>query len=89
MLILAKDAPDAYAKFRLVVERCKERNLVLKMAKSWLGFREVEFFGYACRHKSFEVAKAKKEALANIEFPNSTKKAKEYSSLASPPTMHN
>ena len=35
MLILAKDAPDAYAKFRLVVERCKERNLVLKMAKSW------------------------------------------------------
>ena len=76
MLILAKDAPDAYAKFRLVVERCKQRNLVLKMAKSWLGFREVEFFGYTCRHKSFEVAKAKKEALANIEFPNSTKKAR-------------
>ena len=44
MLILCKDSKDAFEKFKIVVERCKERNLVLKMAKSWLGFRKVEFF---------------------------------------------
>jgi hypothetical protein len=76
MLILCKDAQDAFEKFKFVVERCIERNLVLKLAKSWLGFREVEFFGYTCRHKSYEVAKAKKEALDNIEFPTNTKKAR-------------
>ena len=76
MLILCTDADDAFKKFKLVIERCLERNLVLKMAKSWLGFRKVEFFGYTCRHKSYEVAANKKEALNNIEFPTTTKKAR-------------
>ena len=76
MLILCTDAQDAFQKFRIVVEKCAERNLVLKMSKSWLGFRKVEFFGYTCRHKSYEVSVEKKEALNNIEFPNTTKKAR-------------
>ena len=76
MLILCKDEQDAFDKFTKVVDRCIERNLVLKLAKSWLGFREVEFFGYTCRHKSYEVAKAKKEALNSIEFPNNIKKSR-------------
>jgi hypothetical protein len=76
MLILARDAADAFKKFKLVVERCLERNLILKMAKSWLGFRKVEFFGYTCKHKSYEVSANKKEALGNIEFPTTTKKAR-------------
>jgi hypothetical protein len=76
MLILCKDSKDAFEKFKKVVERCKERNLVLKMAKSWLGFRKVEFFGYTCQHKSYEVSHSKKEALLSIEFPNTIKKAR-------------
>ena len=76
MLILCTDYQDAFRKFKLVVDRCIERNLVLKMAKSWLGFKKVEFFGYTCQHKSYEVSVAKKEALNNIEFPTSTKKAR-------------
>jgi hypothetical protein len=76
MLILCTDAQDAFKKFQVIIERCLERNLVLKMAKSWLGFRKVEFFGYTCRHKSYEVAANKKEALNNIEFPTTTKKAR-------------
>jgi hypothetical protein len=76
MLILCTDPDDAFRKFKLVIERCIERNLVLKMAKSWLGFRKVEFFGYTCQHKSYEVSASKKEALNEIPFPNTTKKAR-------------
>ena len=76
MLLLATDPADAFRKFKIVIDICKERNLKLKMAKSWLGFRKVEFFGYTCRHKSYEVSASKKEALNNIEFPNTTKKAR-------------
>ena len=77
MLILATDPADAFNKFKKVIERCLERNLVLKMAKSWLGFRKVEFFGYTCVHKSYEVSKDKKEALGKLEFPKTTKQARQ------------
>jgi hypothetical protein len=76
IVVFCTDAQDAFKKFKIVVEKCAQRNLVLKMAKSWIGFRTVEFFGYTCRHKSFEESKSKKEALGNIEFPNNTKKAR-------------
>ena len=76
MLILAEDFQDAYRKFEIIIDKCIERNVKLKMAKSWLGFSEVNFFGYVCRHKSYQVSPDKKEALANIPMPTSTKLAR-------------
>ena len=76
MLILANDPQDAYEKLERVIDRCLERNIKLKMAKSWLGFKKVNFFGYVCKHKSYEVCPDKKEALANIPMPSSTKQAR-------------
>ena len=76
MLILANDPQDAYQKFEKVIDRCIERNLKLKMPKSWLGFRKVDFFGYVCRHKSYEVNPEKKEALGKIPMPTNTKQAR-------------
>ena len=76
MLILARDAADGFMKFKRIVEIALEKNLKLKMAKTWLGFRKVDFFGYVCRHKSFEVSPDKKEALAQIPMPDTYKKAR-------------
>ena len=76
MLILAKDYEDGFEKLKFIVRRCKERNLKLKMAKTWLGFTEVKFFGYLCKHKTYEVSPDKKEALAKLELPTSHTKAK-------------
>ena len=76
MLILANDAKDAYEKFEKIIDRCIERNVKLKMPKSWLGFRKVDFFGYVCRHKSYEVNPDKKEALGKIPMPTNTKQAR-------------
>ena len=76
MLILAEDAQDAYRKFEKILDKCIERNVKLKMPKSWIGFREVNFFGYVCKHKSYQVSPDKKEALAKIPFPTTTKQAR-------------
>jgi hypothetical protein len=46
ILVLADTYDDAYSKFQRVIDRCHERNVVLKMAKSWMGFEEAKFFGY-------------------------------------------
>ena len=56
--------------------KCIERNVKQKIAKSWLDFREINFFGYVCRHKSYQVSPNKKEALANIPMPTSAKLAR-------------
>ena len=45
LLVLATDYEDAYIKTEKVIDRCKEYNLYLKFSKTWLGFREVKFFG--------------------------------------------
>jgi hypothetical protein len=76
MLVLCTDAQDAFEKFKIVIDICLKNNIVLKMSKSWFGFRLVEFFGYTCQHKCYEVSKNKKEALNQIEFPNNQKKAR-------------
>ena len=76
LLLLASDMQDAMRKLKLIIERCIKHNVKLKMAKSFLGFTEVKFFGYTCRHKSYEVSKDKKEALGLIQMPNSMTKAR-------------
>jgi hypothetical protein len=76
LLILAHDSKDLYDKIEKVIQRCSERNVKLKMAKSWLGFEEVNFFGYVCKHKSYQVSPDKKTALADIPMPDNTKKAR-------------
>lgn len=76
MLVLAEDMADGFEKFKKVVNKCKESNIKLKMAKSWLGFRQTDFFGYLCKHKTFGVHPDKKEALSQIPFPTTTHKAR-------------
>jgi hypothetical protein len=76
LLILANDPKDLYDKIEKIIDRAAERNVKLKMPKSWLGFEEVNFFGYVCKHKSYQVSPDKKTALAEIPMPDTTKKAR-------------
>ena len=45
----------------------------MKMAKTWLGFKEVKFFGYKCQKGFYSLTEDRKEALLKIPFPTSTK----------------
>jgi hypothetical protein len=73
ILILAHDYQDAYEKFVKFVDRCCERGVVLKFAKSWLGFQQVKFFGYKVTPGKFEMDEDRKAKLLAIEMPKSTK----------------
>jgi hypothetical protein len=48
-LILASDYAHATAKLELVLLRCQNHGLVLKIRKSWIGTEVVTFFGYEVR----------------------------------------
>ncbi len=73
LLVLATDFQDAYNKVNTVFDLCLKHNLFLKFSKTWLGFPEVKFFGYICRHKSYSLSQERKDSLQGIPFPTSKK----------------
>jgi hypothetical protein len=56
-LVLADSYKDAYSKFQRVSDRCYERNVVLKMAKSWMGFEQAKFFAYEISQGKYRLGK--------------------------------
>ena len=81
ILILAKSYQDGYEKLETFLDRCIKHNVALKFSKSWLGFREVNFFGYLCKHKSYELTEDRKKALDDIPFPESGNRVKKMRSM--------
>ena len=73
ILVLANTFDEAYEKLELVLKKAAEYNIILKMAKTWLGYRTVKFFGYEITHGSYELGKERKEAIQAIEFPKNQK----------------
>lgn len=78
LLVLADDNEDAYRKCELILDRCKERNLVLKFSKTWLGNNSVEFFGYKCSYDRFELTEKRKQSIMEIPFPTTTKQMQRF-----------
>jgi hypothetical protein len=78
LLVCAHDYDDAYRKLQLVIDRAHERNVVLKMAKSWLGVKKVRFLGYDVTHGKFEMGEDRKAEIMKMEFPKGTKKMQSF-----------
>jgi hypothetical protein len=81
ILLLAHNYQDAYDKLDKFLQRCEERNIVLKMSKSWLGFLEVKFFGYEVRHDSYQLGDERKGVIERIVFPKSVKETQSFLGL--------
>jgi hypothetical protein len=73
ILVCANTMDEAYNKLKLVLQRAHDLNIVLKMSKTWLGFRSVQFFGYKITGPQIELTAERKQAIQDIEFPKSTK----------------
>lgn len=78
LLVLAIDEQDAYNKCAKILSRCNERNLVLKFSKTWLGFDSVEFFGYKCSYKKFELTDKRRNAIMEMPFPKNLKQMQRF-----------
>ena len=77
-LLLANTYEDAYEKLEIVIDRCIERNVYLKFAKTWLGFREVKFFGYLCKENKYGLTDERKNSIDQIPFPTKTKQMQSF-----------
>jgi len=71
LLVLCEDWDDAYRKLELILDRCKERNLFLKFSKTFLGYPEVNFFGYECKENSYGLSADRRDQIDKIPFPTS------------------
>jgi hypothetical protein len=76
ILVLANDYNDAFQKLVKVIERCKEKNIVLKLSKSRFGVKQVEFFGYVCSGGSYSLSQERINEVAAIPFPTGSNKVK-------------
>ena len=70
MLVLANDYDDAFQKLVKVIERCKEKNIILKLSKSRFGVKQVEFFGYVCSGGSYTLSQERIKEVTAIPFPS-------------------
>ena len=73
ILLLAHDYKDAFMKLKLVIKRCHDFNLILKLKKSWFGVTEVTFFGYKVGQGKWELSDERKRAISLIQFPTTKK----------------
>ena len=87
-LILATNFSDACSKLHLVLIRCQEHRLVLKMKKSWIGTDMVTFFGYEVRPGSWELLQSRKASIAAMLFPTTQKQMQSFLGAANFFDMH-
>jgi hypothetical protein len=78
LLVLATDYDDAYRKCEMILDRCISRNVFLKFSKTWLGFPEVNFFGYVCNKQGYRLSDDRKNALNEIPFPKNVKQMQSF-----------
>jgi hypothetical protein len=69
ILILATDKKDGLEKMKLVIGRCHERNIHLKLSKCKFGIRQVEFFGYVIEDGKYALSEERATAVTSIQFP--------------------
>jgi len=73
ILLGATTPEDAVNKFKRFLERAKKHNVFLKMAKTWLGFENVKFFGYLVSRGKYEMDEGRKKAIMEFVMPTSAK----------------
>jgi hypothetical protein len=75
ILICAHTLQELYDNFEKVIDRCIERNLYCKFAKTYCGINEATFFGYKIKHDGYQLTRERKDAILNIAFPTTLKQA--------------
>lgn len=78
ILILANTYEEAYDKMKIFLARARKCNVILKLKKTWLGFQEVTFFGYLCKHRSYSMTEERKLKIENMPFPTTRKMAQQF-----------
>lgn len=71
-LILAKTEEDLAIKLKTVYAKCVERNVIINMAKSEIGYSKLDFWGYTISTEGYEVSEKRIQGITNFKFPDVT-----------------
>jgi hypothetical protein len=72
ILIGGNSYKDCYDKLSLFLDRTKKFNVYLKLEKTWLGLKEVKFFGYMVSGGKFYLEDSRSAAIDLVKFPLGT-----------------
>lgn len=78
LLILANSPAELFDKFKIIIQRSDEYNVVFKLAKTFIGFREVTFFGYVISGGKYAMSAKRKQAIMDIPFPANLKQMQRF-----------
>ena len=78
LLVLAHDMDDMLSKVKKILKRAVEYNLVFKMKKTWLGVKEVTFFGYVCKEHTYSLSADRTKGIMDMEMPKNKKAVKRF-----------
>jgi hypothetical protein len=82
LLVLCHDKEDGIKKLKKIIQRCHERQVVLKFAKSWIGFQQVKFFGYKVTPGKYEMDQERKDAVLQAPMPTNAKAMQRFLGVA-------
>ncbi len=74
-LVVCDDFPDAFTKLVGFITTCAERDVVLGMAKSKLGYTDATFFGYLIKDHTYSLTPERKLAVSSLAMPQNQKQA--------------
>lgn len=73
ILVCAHDYEDAYEKMKIILTRCKDRNVFLKLSKSFMGYPSATFFGYEVSKGTYGLTDARTQGITEMVFPSTIK----------------
>ena len=77
----ADNYPDLLTRLKLFFTRCKERNIILKMTKSWFGVKEVTFFGLHLKDHLVSLSNSRKQEVQKLIMPINQKQMQSFMGL--------
>ena len=78
ILIGCHSYEDAYDKLKRLLQRCSDRNVILKFIKTFIGNNWAIFFGYLISQGSWKITPERIEAIRNIPTPHTLKRLQSF-----------
>ena len=78
ILVMCNSLEEVASRLQEVLQLCKKHNIILKMAKTEIGFTEAAFFGYIVREKTIHLSQDRKDGINALKFFKNKKGAQSF-----------
>ena len=81
ILVGGTSKEDILMKTKILLKRCKEHNIQLKVKKSKIGVKSLKFFGYIVEEGRYYMDPTRIEGVQEVQFQNTQKKVQSFMGL--------